>query len=121
MFVPSNRHQAATQGVQAMSLPSISEQMASSPLPRGEASRQLHGRRLILARVVWIVVVTLTVGLFFASIPSYYAYFLHLLQCTGATCSTTSGVHFSVDYTRQIRALGLSLESFATYSILLNI
>ena len=104
-----------------MSLPSISQQMASSPLPRGEASRQLHGRRLILARVVWIVVVTLTVGLFFASIPSYYAYFLHLLRCTGPACSTAGGVRFSSDYARQIRELGLSLESFATYNTLLDI
>lgn len=104
-----------------MSLPSISQQMATRPQSRDEASRQLQGRRLILARVLWIVVVTLTVGLFFASIPSYYAYFLHLLQCTGAACSTTGSVRFSSDYVRQIHALGLSLASFATYDTLLDI
>ena len=101
-----------------MSMPSISQRTATRPLAQYEASRQLHGRWLILARAVWIAVVALSVGLFFASIPSYYAYFLHLLQCAGAACFSTTGVQLSPDYARQIRALGLSLESFTILSIL---
>lgn len=103
-----------------MSLPSVSQQMATRPLAQDEASRQLHGRWLILVRVVWIIVVAFTVGLFFASIPSYYANFLHVLQCTGTACSNSSGGLLPPDYARQIRALGLSVETFAFYNILYN-
>ena len=106
-----------------MSLPSASplpSRIATRPLPRGEESLQLRGRWLILARVVWIAVVALTVGLFFASIPTYYAYLLHVLQC-GAACPVNNGGHLPPDYAQQIRALGLSLEFFAAYNVFLDI
>src|SRR5437762_2452857 len=51
----------------------------------GAPETRLRGRRLILARVVWVAVVTLLVAPFLAMLPAYYT----LLQrfCIGASCS----------------------------------
>src|SRR5438876_183954 len=51
----------------------------------GAPDTRLRGRRLILARAVWVAAVTLIVAPFLATLPAYYT----LLQtiCTGATCS----------------------------------
>src|SRR5207249_4092532 len=52
----------------------------------GAPNTRLRGRRLILARVAWAIVVSLIVALFLARLPAYYT----ALQtvCTGAACST---------------------------------
>lgn len=51
---------------------------------RNEANTRLYGGVLILARTLWAVLVLLTLGIFFSSLPTFFA----LLQtiCTGGTC-----------------------------------
>jgi len=55
----------------------------------------------------------LTLGLFIASIPTTFAD-LHII-CTAASC-TTSG-QLTPDYVRELQALGLSMDFYATYIV----
>ncbi len=80
------------------------------------ATTRLSGSRLILARVLWVAVVTLIVALFSIILPAYYA----LLQtvCTGATCAPTQP---TPDSAQGIQKLGLSLGAYATFTLALTI
>ncbi|HXL37746.1 MAG TPA: hypothetical protein VN954_11165 [Ktedonobacteraceae bacterium] len=97
--------------------------MATKPIPSPDrsvdAGTRLHGRWLILARVVWVMLAALTLGLLIASIPSTFA-FLHIV-CTGAiaTCRN-NGQLIPVDL-HTIQALGFSIDFYATYWVALYI
>ncbi len=80
------------------------------------ATTRLSGSRLILARVLWVAVVTLIVALFIVMLPAYYT----LLQtvCTGATCAPTQP---TPDSAQGIQKLGLSLGTYATFTLALTI
>ena len=77
------------------------------------ADTRLRGGWLVLARVVWVAVVVLTLGLFIASIPTTLAD-LHIL-CTAAPC-TTSG-QLTPDNVRELHTWGLSMDFYATYIV----
>jgi hypothetical protein len=81
---------------------------ASLPVP-------LRGRRLLLARVAWIVVAALALGLFIIGIPAEFT-LLHF-PCATVTCPTgqlsPSGLH-------ALEGLGLSLDSFAAYTVAMD-
>ena len=68
-----------------MNLPSASTETTVDAQPRSEEDTRLRGHWLVLARVVWVMLAVLTLGLFIASIPSYFA-FLHV-ACTGAVAT----------------------------------
>ena len=97
--------------------------MATKPIPSPDrsvdAGTRLHGRWLILARVVWVMLAALTLGLLIASIPSTFA-FLHIV-CTGAiaTCRN-NGQLIPVDL-HTIQAVGFSIDFYATYWVALYI
>src|SRR6266581_1682538 len=74
---------------------------------------RLYGCWLILARIGWVAVVGLALGLFIASIPTTFAD-LHIL-CTAASCS--NGGQLTPDYVRELHALGLSMDFYATYIV----
>ncbi len=74
---------------------------------------RLQGIWLVLARVVWVAVVVLALGLFIASIPTNFAD-LHIL-CTAASCSNVG--QLTADYVRELNALGLSMDFYATYIV----
>jgi len=78
-----------------------------------EAHTRLHGRWLVFARVTWIAVVGLALGLFIASIPTTFAD-LHIL-CTAASCS--NGGQLTPDYVRELHVLDLSMDFYATYIV----
>jgi hypothetical protein len=77
---------------------------------------RMRGRRLLLARVAWIVVAMLAVGLFVVGIPAEFA-LLHI-PCHSVACPTgqlsRTGLHALED-------LGLSLDAFAAYSVGMDI
>src|SRR6266699_667793 len=77
------------------------------------ADTRLRGGWLVLARVVWVAVVVLTLGLFIASIPTTFAD-LHML-CTAASCTT--GGPLTPDGVRELQAWGLSMDFYATYMV----
>src|SRR5438876_6697247 len=76
----------------------------------GAPDTRLHGRRLILARVAWVAVVSLIVALFLATLPAYYT----LLQtaCTGATCAAAQPTPASA---QAMQKLGLSICTYAAF------
>lgn len=78
---------------------------------------RLHGRWLQLRRVGWVVVVGLALGLFVASIPSYFAH-LRLL-CIGTTDACNASGQLTPDDVRRLHELGLSLDFYATYNVVL--
>src|SRR2546430_8934890 len=102
-------------GVPVMNLPSPSTQTTVNAQPPGETDTRLRGRWLLLARVVWVGIAVLTLGLSVASIPTSLAS-LYVL-CTGAPATCSDSGHVTPDYLRALQGLGLSLDIFATYEV----
>ena len=77
---------------------------------------RLHGRFLVLARMTWILVAALAVGLFIRGIPAEFG-LLHV-PCPTVRCPTgqlsPSGLH-------ALKGLGLSLDSFAAYTVAMDV
>ena len=82
----------------------------------GAPNTRLRGRRLILARVAWVTVVSLIVALFLVRLPAYYA----TLQtvCPGAVCGY---VQPTLDSAQALQKLGLSVSAYAAFSLALEI
>jgi hypothetical protein len=76
----------------------------------------LRGRWLLLARTAWIAVAVLAVGLFAAGIPAEFT-LLHI-PCPTVTCSTGQLPPAGL---RALEDLGLSLGSFAAYSVAMDV
>ena len=89
---------------------------APPPSPDAPQPDRLRGRWLLLARVAWIVVAALAVGLFIRGIPAEFA-LLHI-PCPTVRCPTgqlsPSGLH-------ALEGLGLSVDSFAAYSVAMDV
>ncbi len=79
----------------------------------------MSGRWLFLARVGWVGIALLTLGLSVASIPTTLAS-LHAL-CTDAPAVCSNSGYITPDYARALQALGLSLDIFAMYEVALLI
>ena len=92
--------------------------MMSAPPPSADNSLpvRLRGRWLLLARVAWIAVAALALGLFIIGIPAEFT-LLHV-PCPALRCSTgqlsPSGLH-------ALEGLGLSPDSFAAYTVAMDI
>ncbi|MGZ3642578.1 MAG: hypothetical protein ACXVCM_01885 [Ktedonobacteraceae bacterium] len=82
----------------------------------GAPDTHLHGRRLILARVAWVVAVSMVLALFLATLPAYYT----LLQtvCSGALCGA---VQPTPDSAQAMQKLGLSIGAYATFILVLTL
>jgi len=99
-----------------MSRSDTEQQSARGSVGASTANTRLSGSWLIFARVTWIAVVTLIVALFLAMLPAYST----LLQtiCTGATCSL---VQPTLDSAQGLQELGLSLGTYATFTLALTL
>jgi len=88
-----------------------------SPRASPPANTSLRERWLTLARVVWVAVALLTVGVFVLSIPSEFA----RLQspCTG-TVSCSWLLRLTAENARELRELGVSVNFFAAYLVSLE-
>jgi hypothetical protein len=98
-----------------MSAPSASNG-AMTPSARAEPDTRLHGRWLLLARVAWVGVVALIVGVFITSLPV----FLVQLQvtCAPATCSFWQ---LTPAAAQTLQSLGFSPGAYAIYTLTLVI
>ena len=89
-------------------------------VPRSSADDSLRvplsGRRLLLARVVWILVAALAVGLFVSGVPAEFT--LMHVPCPTMTCPTGQ---LSPSGLRALEGLGLSLDSFAAYAVAMDV
>ena len=83
-----------------------------------QGDTRLHGKRLILARTACLVAGILSFGVFVASVPATYEALLSLL-CTGPLCNHPTQA--SVRFVQQLQALGLSVQAYAIYYMMLNI
>jgi hypothetical protein len=79
--------------------------------PNAPMSATLHGRGLFLARVVWLVVFVLAIGLFFTSIPAYYD---SLIKATDPNINPAT-------LRSNLEALSVSIDFYATYLLSLDI
>jgi hypothetical protein len=77
----------------------------------------MQGRWLLLARVLWVSVALLTVGVFVLSIPSEFARLRS--PCTD-TVSCSWLIRLTAENARELRSLGLSVDHFAAYFISLE-
>ena len=87
--------------------------------PTMAASRERHsyarvpGRWLLLARGIWITLVVLSLGTFFASLPVYIAQQQTL--CAGTEC--TYGMLLTPSQAEVLKGIGLSLSDYAASSV----
>ena len=83
---------------------------------RSANTSPLSGRLLVVARVVWIVIALAAVSLFFAAVPAEFAQLR--VPCPTATCPTGQLPPAGL---RALEDLGLSLDSFAAYSVAMDV
>jgi hypothetical protein len=76
-----------------------------SSSPDAQTYSPLSGRRLILARLVWLVVFVVTIGLFSANIPAYYDSLISFSDPELDTATVRA----------DLEAADVSVERFATY------
>ena len=89
--------------------PSLMETTKSRSSRSAEDTR-LHGRRLVLARVVWLVVVVFTLSIFTLSLPAYFAQLQTV--CAGVTCVYAYG-QLTPGTSQALQNLGLSTGGYA--------
>src|SRR5215470_19073703 len=77
---------------------------------------RLRGRWLLLARAAWLVVATLCLGLFAASVPVYFAFLQ--TACPFDVCGSES---IDPNTLLALQALGLSRTFLAAYSVALDL
>ena len=99
-----------------MSLHHISSKRNRSSLRPGAAPLRLQGHTLMLARGVWIAGAVAVLVIFFASLPANFAY-LHVVRATGISLGYGQLGQVTSDGLRQLQALGLSVDFYATYII----
>src|SRR6266568_3658923 len=79
-----------------------------------KSDTHLHGRWLNLARCIWAVLVVLALGLFVASIPTYYAS-LHMLN---ASSPPSVGGQLTPHDAQTLAAVALTVDFYAWYNVL---
>jgi hypothetical protein len=79
--------------------------------PNAPMSATLHGRGLFLARVVWLVVFVLAIGLFFTSIPAFYD---SLIKATDLSINPAT-------LRSNLEAVGVSIDFYATFRLAHNV
>src|SRR5580700_8369795 len=103
----------------AFSLERRSTQMHVQPLlmkttksrsPRGAEGTRLHGRWLVLARIVWVGVVIFTLSIFTLGLPAYFAQLQTV--CAGDTCVYAYG-QLTPGTAQALQNLGLSTGGYA--------
>jgi hypothetical protein len=82
-----------------------------------QPSPTLRGRRLLLARVAWVAVAVLTAGVFISGIPGEFARLR--TPCTDAI-SCVWFPRLTTDNARELGELGLSVNFFATYFVVVE-
>jgi hypothetical protein len=77
---------------------------------RGAEGTRLHGRRLVLARGVWVAVVVFTLSIFLLSLPAYFAQLQTV--CVSDTCVYAYG-QLTPGTAQALQNLGLSIGGYA--------
>ena len=99
-----------------MNLHHAATHITSSHEQHHEADTRLHGRRLLLARIVWFALVALTLSVCIASFPDYVVQLQ--TACRLAVCSYGQP---SPDTVVALRHFGLSVGNYATFMFALTV
>jgi hypothetical protein len=91
----------------------LTENTHSSEL-KNSADTCLHGRWLVVARVLWIALVAFPLSIFFVSLPIFYAQLEKV--CVGNECIAEQ---LTPDTLRILHDLGLSASNYAIISLVL--
>jgi hypothetical protein len=83
-----------------------------------QSDTRLYGSRLILARAACLAAGILSFGVFIASVPATYGAILSH-YCTRPLCNHPTQA--SVQFVQQLQALGLSVQAYAIYNMIVNI
>ncbi len=97
-----------------MNLHHAATHITSSHEQHHEADTRLHGRWLLLARMVWFALVALTLSIYMASLPEYVTELQTV--CRFAACSLGQ---LSPDQVVTLQHFGLSVGSYATFMVAL--
>jgi signal transduction histidine kinase len=84
-----------------------------TPAREYPAPARLRGRALVIARLLWVAIAGLTLGLFIVSVPLNFAYLQTV--CEGATCR--NGPRATAAGVAALAESGLTLRFLATYII----
>lgn len=101
-----------------MHAPSPLSETNGSQVVRSTESTRLHGRWLVLARAVWVIVVVFTLSIFVLSLPSYYEQIQTI--CAGVTCALAYG-QLTPGTAQALQNLGLSTAGYAVSILLLSL
>src|SRR5262249_14989839 len=102
-----------------MTLPQATAVLESPTVPSAETQPRLHGRRLIVARVLWCAVALVVVGAFVASVVASIASIASIeAVCPTAACEN---LHATQGTTTALRELHLSFVVISGYGLALNI
>ena len=99
-----------------MNLHHAATQITSSHERHHEADTRLHGRWLLLARIVWFALVALTLSVCMASLPEYVTELQTV--CRFAVCSLGQ---LSPDQVVTLQHFGLSVGSYTAFMVALTI
>ena len=98
-----------------MNLHHAATQITSSHERHHQANTQLHGRWLLLARIVWFALVALTLSVCMASLPDYVTELQTV--CRLAACSYGQ---LSPETVVALQHFGLSVSSYTTFMVALT-
>jgi hypothetical protein len=101
-----------------MYAPSPLSETSASPGKRSADGSRLHGRLLIMARLVWVAVVVFTLSIFLLSLPAYVAQLQTV--CVGDTCVYAYG-QLTAGTAQALQNLGLSTGGYAVSILALAI
>ena len=99
-----------------MNDPSALAHIAESFEHRSATDTRLHGRRLVLCWIGWVLLGAYTLGVFFGSLPFYFAHLQTI--CTRTPCITGQALASTVMF---LHGLGFSLSSYALLMLVLTI
>jgi len=94
-------------------------QLTKTTVSPGKSSTngsRLHGRLLIIARVVWVAVVVFALSIFLVSLPAYFAQLQTV--CTGVTCVYSYG-QLTPGSAQALHTLGLSISAYTISTFIL--
>ena len=97
-----------------MNDPSALAHIAESFEHRSATDTRLHGRRLVLCWIGWVLLGAYTLGVFFGSLPFYFAHLQTI--CTRTPCITGQALASTVMF---LHGLGFSLSSYALLMLVL--
>jgi hypothetical protein len=84
--------------------------------PERHSSARVPGNWLLLARFGWVVMVILTLGIFFASLPVYFTQ-LHTI-CAGSLCTPWQ---LTPTNARALQNAGISVSLYANFNLVLSL